>query len=139
MNGSTIRSSRCSMGAMDERVWSVDDHLRDADPEHVELWRAVAALIESCGPVTYAVSKTTITFKGPPRGVAGARPTRHGVDGYLDTMRPLDGDPRILRSSPYLRRLYVNHFRVRTPADLDDTFAGWVREATAVGAGAHLA
>ncbi len=127
------------MVAMDERVWTVDDHLRDADPAHVELWRAFAALVESTGPVTYAVAKTTITFKGPRRGFAGARPTRRGVDGYLDTMRPLDGDPRILRSSPYLTRLYVNHFRISTLADLDDTFAGWVREASAVGAGAHLA
>jgi hypothetical protein len=123
---------------MTERLWTVDDHLRDADPAHVELWRAVAALIESCGPVTYSVAKTTITFKGSRRGFAGARPSKHGVDGYLDTMRPLDGDPRILRSSPYQKRLYVNHYRIRTPADLDDTFAGWVREAYAVGGGAHL-
>lgn len=123
---------------MTEHVWTVDDHLRGADPAHVELWRAVAALVESCGPVTYAVSKTTITFKGPRRGFAGARPTKHGVDGYLDTMRPLVGDPRILRSEPYLKRLYVNHFRIRTLADLDETFEGWVREAYAVGEGAHV-
>jgi hypothetical protein len=126
------------MGTMDEQVWTVDDHLRGADPAHVELWRAFAALVESCGPVTYAVSKTTITFKGARRGFAGARPTRQGVEGYLDTMRPLDGDPRILRSSPYLRTLYVNRYRIRTLADLDDTFAGWVREAYEVGGGAHL-
>jgi len=84
------------------------------------------------------VSKTTITFKGARRGFAGARPTRQGVEGYLDTMRPLDGDPRILRSSPYLRSLHVNRYRIRTLADLDDTFAGWVREAYEVGGGAHL-
>ena len=123
---------------MAEHIWTVEDHLRDADPENVALWHEVADLVASCGPVTYAVSKTTITFKGPRRGFAGARPSKHGVEGYLDTMRPLVGDPRILRSSPYQKRLYVNHYRIRTPAELDETFAGWVREAYAVGAGAHL-
>lgn len=63
--------------------WTVEDHLHGADPGDVELYHAVAALIHECGPVTVSVSKTTITFKGQRRGFAGARPTRHGVQGYL--------------------------------------------------------
>jgi len=119
-------------------VWTVDDHLRDAPAEHVALWRAVAGLVEACGPVEVVVHKTTITFKGTRRGFAGARPDAGGVVGYLDLMRPVDTDPRITSVAPYTQRLFVNHFRVRTEADLDDTFAEWVREAYAVGGGAHL-
>ncbi|MGY4644149.1 DUF5655 domain-containing protein [Cellulomonas sp. URHB0016] len=119
-------------------TWTVDDHLRDAPPEHVTLYRAVVALIEACGPVEVAVHKTTITFKGTRRGFAGARPDHRGVVGYLDLMRPVDTDPRITNVAPYTHRLFVNHFRVRSADDLDDTFTEWVREAYAVGAGAHL-
>ena len=53
-----------------DKVWTVEDHLRDASPEHVALYHAVAALIAEQGPVTLSVSKTTITFKGTRRGFA---------------------------------------------------------------------
>ncbi|GIG22024.1 hypothetical protein Cch01nite_27480 [Cellulomonas chitinilytica] len=122
----------------DAHVWTVDDHLHGASPEHVALWREVAGLIEACGPVEVVVHKTTITFKGTRRGFAGARPDAGGVVGFLDLMRPVDTDPRITSVAPYTHRLFVNHFRVRSTTDLDDTFAEWVREAYAVGAGAHL-
>ena len=120
------------------RTWTVDDHLRDADPAHVELWHRVVALVEACGPVTVHAHRTTVTFAGERRGFAGARPTRHGVDGFLDLQRPLGPDRRIRRVSPYTKRLFVHQFRVTSAEDLDDAFAGWVREAYAVGAGAHL-
>jgi hypothetical protein len=120
------------------RVWTVEDHLRDKDPRWVDLYRAVEAAVLACGPVTYAVSRTTITFTGERRGFAGARPTRSGVDGYLDLTRSLEGDPRIRRATPYTRRLHVNAFRLTSPDQLDETFRGWVREAYAVGQGAHL-
>lgn len=120
------------------RTWTVEDHLQDADPAHVELWQQVVALIEACGPVTVLPHKTTVAFAGERRGFAGARPTKHGVDGFLDLQRPLAPDRRIRRVSPYTKRLFVHQFRVTSPADLDEEFAGWVREAYAVGAGAHL-
>jgi hypothetical protein len=84
------------------------------------------------------VSKTSITFKGSRRGFAGARPFQHGLRGYLDLQRSVE-DPRITNVSPYTKRLFVHHYRVATPDQLDDEFAGWIREAFAVGAGAHLA
>lgn len=118
--------------------WTVEDHLRDKPEASVALFRAVEALVIACGPVEYSVSKTTITFKGSRRGFAGARPDRNGVVGYLDLMRPLTGDPRIRSSSLFSRNLYANHFRLRSPDELDDAFADWVREAYAVGEGAHL-
>jgi hypothetical protein len=122
-----------------DKVWTVEDHLRDASPEHVALYHAVATLIAEQGPVTLSVSKTTITFKGARRGFAGARPTKHGVQGYLDLTRSLAGDPRIRRASPYTKHLFVNAYRITSEADLDATFRQWIAEAYAVGRGDHLA
>jgi hypothetical protein len=117
--------------------WTVEDHLRDQPAASVELFHAFVRLVEACGPFTYAPAKTTVTFKGTRRGFAGARPTATGLRGYLDLQREVT-DPRITSAVPYTTRLYVHHFRIGAPSELDSDFAGWVREAYAVGAGAHL-
>ena len=117
--------------------WTVDDHLAGQPESSVALYREFVRLVESCGPFSYAVSKTSITFKGSRRGFAGARPHAAGLRGYLDLQRVVE-DPRITNVSPYTKRLFVHHFRVCAPDELDDTFASWIREAYAVGAGAHL-
>jgi Domain of unknown function (DUF5655) len=117
--------------------WTVEDHLRGKPPASVALWRRFVGLVEACGPFEFSPAKTTVTFKGVRRGFAGARPTAAGVDGYLDLQRAVT-DPRIRRVSPYTKRLFVHQFRVTAADQLDDEFAGWVREAYGVGAGAHL-
>lgn len=101
------------------------------------LYHRFVQLVEACGPFGYAVSKTTITFKGSRRGFAGARPTARGLVGYLDLQRQVE-DPRITTAAPYTKRLVVQHFRVTVADQLDDEFAGWVREAYDVGQGGHL-
>lgn len=117
--------------------WSVDDHLRDKPSTSVELYRRFVELVEACGPITYAVSKTTITFKGSRRGFAGARPTPTGLIGYLDLQRAVD-DPRLGKPAPYTAKLFVHSFRIQAMEELDEEFIGWIREAYAVGQGAHL-
>lgn len=77
-------------------------------------------------------------FRGTRRGFAGARPTRRGVEGYLDLTRSLAGDPRIRRADPYTSRLFVNQYRLASLEELDDTFLAWIREAHRVGEGDHL-
>lgn len=118
--------------------WTVDDHLRGKPAGSVELYRRFVALVEACGPFTYAVGKSTITFKGSRRGFAGARPTARGLAGYLDLRRVVE-DPRILSWSPYTKRLFVHQYRITAAEQLDGEFAGLVREAYDVGQGAHLA
>ncbi len=102
------------------------------------LWHAFVELIERCGEFTYSPSKTTVTFKGTRRGFAGARPDRRGIVGYLDLQRKVR-DSRITNVSAYTAKLFVHQFRITVPEQLDETFAGWVAEAYAVGQGAHLA
>ena len=79
---------------------------------------------------------TAITFRGARRLFAGAKLTDHSLDGFLDLPRALE-DPRILSAAPHTKRVFVNHFRVTTPEQLDDTFASWVKEAFDVGAGSQ--
>lgn len=117
--------------------WTVEDHLRGRPPTVLALYQRFIELVSACGPFTYAVSKTAITLKGTRRGFAGAKPTDRGLDGYLDLQRRVQ-DPRIRRAAPYTKRLFVHQFRVTTLDQLDQEFAGWVREAYAVGQGAHL-
>jgi hypothetical protein len=122
---------------MDVRVWRVEDHLAGKPEASVALYQRFVELVEECGPFTYAVAKTAITFKGTRRGFAGARPTTTGLAGYLDLRRVVE-DRRFVRSTPYTKRLFTHQYRVTVPEDLDEEFAAWVREAYAVGAGAHL-
>jgi Domain of unknown function (DUF5655) len=118
-------------------TWTVEDHLDGKPGEILALYQRFITLVEECGPFTYRVTKTGITLKGSRRGFAGAKPTRRSLDGYLDLQREVR-DPRILRSSPYTARLFVHQFRVTSPGQLDNEFAGWIREAYDVGAGAHM-
>jgi hypothetical protein len=117
--------------------WTVERHLSGKPDLVRDLYQRFIALVEACGPFTYAVTKSAIALKGNRRGFAGAKPKQRTLDGFLDLQRIVH-DPRILRSSAYTKRLYVHQFRISTTAELDDEFAGWVREAYEVGAGAHL-
>jgi Domain of unknown function (DUF5655) len=123
--------------SMDTSAWTVEDHLRDKPAAVVALYRRFVELVQACGPFDYAVSKTAITFKGSRRGFAGAKPKAGSLDGYLDLQRRVE-DPRIRRALPYTRRLVVHQFRISAPEQLDEEFAGWVREAYQVGQGEHL-
>jgi hypothetical protein len=123
---------------MPSSEWTVEDHLRGKPATVVALYRRFVELVQACGPFEYAVSKTAITFKGRRRGFAGAKPTAHGLDGYLDLQRRVE-DPRIRRAAPYTKRLLVHQFRINAPEQFDEEFGGWVREAYQVGQGEHLA
>jgi hypothetical protein len=118
--------------------WTVERHLADKSDVVRDLYCRFIDLVEACGPFTYNVTMTAISLKGTRRGFAGAKPKAQTLDGYLD-LQQVVRDPRILRSSPYTQRLFVHQFRITSAGQLDERFAGWVREAYEVGAGAHIA
>jgi Domain of unknown function (DUF5655) len=118
--------------------WTVERHLRDKPEQVVALYNRFIKLAEACGPFSYSVAKSAITLKGSRRGFAGLTPRQTSLTGYLDLQRRVV-DPRIQRSSPYTKRLFVHHFRVVATEELDDQFAAWLGEAYAVGQGNHLA
>jgi hypothetical protein len=120
-----------------EGTWTVERHLHEKPTSVVQLYHRFASLVEACGPVKYSVSKTSITFKGTRRGFAGAHPRIRSLDGYLDLQQRIE-DPRIFHSSPFTRKLFVNHFRVTRLDQFDKKFESWVRKAYEVGQGKHL-
>jgi hypothetical protein len=122
---------------VDGQQWTVDDHLAGQPPASVALFHCFVDVLAGNGPYICVVHKTTIGFKGTRRGFAGARPTSRGLVGFLDLQR-IVADRRITSVAPYTKRLYVHHFRLTAMADLDETFAGLVAEAYAVGQGAHM-
>ena len=122
---------------MADDEWTVERHLSGKPVHVVALYHRFIELAEACGPFTYAVAKTAVSLKGTRRGFAGAVLTMSSLDGHFDLQRQLS-DPRIRRSSPYTRRLFVHHFRVKSLDELDDEFGRWMAEAHAVGQGAHV-
>jgi hypothetical protein len=125
------------VAGMESRVWTVEDHLTGQPASSVQLYRRFVSMVEQCGPFSYSVTKTTITFKGSRRGFAGALPTRRGLSVYVDLQRVIE-DPRVMSVAPYTRRLFVHQIRLAAMDDLDEQFRGWVCEAYAVGQGAHM-
>jgi hypothetical protein len=109
-------------------VWTIERHLEAGTDNGRELYRRFVDIVAACGEYTTSVAKTTITFKGPRRGFAGARPNGDRLQGYFDVTYRVE-DSRISRSSPYQKDLFVHQFRVDSPAQLDDAFARWIADA----------
>jgi hypothetical protein len=109
-------------------VWAIERHLEAGSEHGRALFHRFVEIVASCGEYTTSVAKTTITFKGPRRGFAGAHPKGNRLQGYFDVTYRVD-DPRISRASPYQKDLFVHHFRVDSPDEMDDEFAGWIADA----------
>jgi hypothetical protein len=105
--------------------WTVERHLEAGSERGRALWHGFAEVVAACGEHSLSVAKTTITFKGPKRGFAGARPKGDQLLGYFDVTYRVD-DPRITSVAPYQRDLFVHHYRI---GEIDGEFAGWIRDA----------
>ena len=106
----------------------MERHLEAGTERGRELFRRFEEIVADCGDYAVSVSKTTVTFKGPRRGFAGARPHGDRLQGYFDVNRRVE-DPRIRRVSPYQKDLFVHHFRIDSADQVDDDFAGWIAAA----------
>jgi Domain of unknown function (DUF5655) len=116
------------MGTREVDVWTIERHLEAGTDHGRGLFHRFVEIVASCGEYTTSVAKTTITFKGPRRGFAGARPKGDRLHGYFDVTYRVD-DPRISRASPYQKDLFVHHFRVDSPEQMDGEFARWIADA----------
>ena len=109
-------------------VWTIERHLEAGSDHGRALFQRFVELVASCGEYTTSVSKTTITFKGPRRGFAGARPNGDRLQGYFDVNYRVD-DPRIGSVGAYQKDLFVHHFRVDSLEQMDDEFVRWIADA----------
>jgi hypothetical protein len=110
-------------------TWTIERHLAAGSEHGRELFQRFVDIVAACGEYTTSVAKTTITFTGPRRGFAGAHPRGDRLQGYFDVTYRVVGDPRVSRSSPYQRDLFVHHFRVDSLEQMDAEFAGWIADA----------
>ena len=100
-------------------------------------WPAAdAGHVLSAGAASPARTRDQIGFQLR-RIFAGVRLTDQAPEGYLDIARKIES-PRFRNVAPYTKRVFVHHFGISAPEELDDEFAGWVRESYAVGEGKHL-
>ncbi len=119
-------------------VWTVERHLEAGSEHGRALFQRFVDIVAPCGEYTISVAKTTITFKGPRRGFAGARPIGDRLQGYFDVTYRVE-DPRIRSVAPYQKDLFVHHFRVDALEQLDERFASWIADAyDQVGCGNRL-
>ena len=115
-------------------TWTVEDHLDGADEQALELYRRFVAVVEAGGEFDFAPTRRQIGLRGARRIFAGVRLTKRGLEGYLDLPRTVNS-PRFRNVSSYTKKLSVHHFALERPEELDEEFAGWIRESYAVGRG----
>lgn len=120
------------------KVYTVEGHLADKPDAARRLYDRFMQLLHACGPFDYNITKSLIGFRGPRRAFAGVRLTKKGLQGYMDMTRPVENDPRFTNVTPYTKRLFVHTLLITSEDQLDETFAGYVRDAYAVGQGEHL-
>jgi hypothetical protein len=109
-------------------AWTIERHLQAGTQHGRALFHRFVDIVAACGEYTTSVAKTTITFKGPRRGFAGARPNGDRLEGYFDVTYRVD-DARIRSRAPYQKDLFVHHFRVDSFEQMDDAFARWIADA----------
>lgn len=117
--------------------WTIEDHTRGKPPEIVDLFDRLVAAARTFGPVDLAPVKGQVGLRGSRRIYAGAVLREARLDGYLDLARHVESQ-RFHHVAPYTKRLWVHHFHLERPADLDGEFIGWIGESHAVGEGRHL-
>jgi hypothetical protein len=114
----------------------VDQHFAKATPEVRATFDAVLAVISSLGPAEVLAEKTRIALHVR-MSFAAFVPRRNWLNGHLVLPRRIDS-PRFLHIDTISPHNMVHNFRLSSPNEVDEEFAGWLAEAYAVGTQQHL-
>ena len=114
----------------------LEEHFHGRDPSVQLLFQDLVALVRQCGPVTVIAEKTRIAFQVRMSFMAVA-PRQMHLRGHFVFARRVPS-PRFQKIETISPRNHVHHFCLERPEELDAEFAGWVREAYAVGRQEHL-
>jgi hypothetical protein len=114
-------------------MWSVEQHLAGKPSPSLAVYEHFVERLATFGPFEYAPTRKQIGFQTV-RIFAGVHLTETGLEGYLDIARKVEST-RFRHVSPYTKRLWVHHFVLNDPGEVDDEFAGWLRESYEVGWG----
>lgn len=115
---------------------SLQSHFTGKSKEVRELYDRLAGLIKKCGPVKVLPEKTRIAFQVRMSFIA-VQVRRDYLIGHFVFSRRIE-HPRFLRVETFSRRNHLHAFRLDSLSELDDEFAGWIREAYEVGQQKHL-
>ena len=111
-------------------------HFRGKRPELRALFDQVVAVVRAVGPVRVLPEKTRIAFQVR-MSFAQITPRKNWLDGHVVLARRLE-HPRFRVIQTFSPRNHLHAFRLTSPADIDDDFRAWIREAYEVGAQRHL-
>jgi len=115
---------------------SLQSHFTGKSKDVRELFDALTEMIRKCGKVKVLPEKTRIAFQVRMSFIA-VQVRRNYLIGHFVLARRLE-HPRFVRVETFSPRNHLHAFRLDSLEDLDDEFAGWVREAYAVGEQKHL-
>jgi uncharacterized protein DUF5655 len=114
----------------------LDRHFSGKAPVVRETFDRVVAVVSALGPVEVLAEKTRIALHVR-MSFAAFVPRRRWLNGHLILARRLDS-PRFRRIETYSPRNVLHAFRLTSPVEVDDEFAGWLAEAYDVGRQRHL-
>jgi len=114
----------------------LQSHFSGKSEDVRELFDALTAMIRKCGRVKVLPEKTRIAFQVRMTFIA-VQVRRNYLIGHFVFARRVES-PRFVRVETFSPRNHLHAFRLDILEDLDDEFAGWVREAYAVGEQKHL-
>lgn len=136
------RCPKCQKYYVTRNVWhacarhTVEEHFAGKEPKLKALFQGLVGLARRNGPLRVVPGKTGIAFRVRMR-FAGAIVRRDTIEaGFILPQRV--EHPRLRKVIAYSPRAYGHHVEIRSPADLDDELAGWLREAYHVGAQTDL-
>jgi hypothetical protein len=115
---------------------SLEGHLAGKPEAIRQIVERVIALAERNGPMEVLPEKTRIALHAR-MSFAALQPRQSWVDGHVVLARRLE-DPRFRRIETFSPRNHLHAFRLSSVEEVDDTVAGWLAEAYAVGMQRHL-
>jgi hypothetical protein len=110
----------------------LDQHFAKATPGVRTTFDTVLAVLSALGPVEVLAEKTRIALHVR-MSFAAFVPRRYWLNGHVVLARRIDS-ARFLRIDTISPHNIVHNFRLSSPSEVDEEFAGWLAEAYAVGA-----
>jgi hypothetical protein len=114
----------------------LDRHFARTAPHVRATFDRIVAVLSELGPVTVMSEKTRIALQVR-MSFAAVTPRRGWLGGHLVLARRVES-PRFQAVQTFSPRNVLHAFRLYSPDEVDDEFAGWLAEAYRVGEQRHL-
>ena len=133
---------RCGAKLITRNMWhscgnyTLGDLFAHSEPNVIQAFRKLAAMVRECGPVTVVPQKTRVVFQLRVRSL-GCVPRRSYLLCTFEFTRRKP-HPRFRKVTTYARLWHGHELRVDSREELDGEVRGWIRESYAVGEQRHL-